>query len=123
MELNDRSGAERRLSARFPLAEGIRFRVLDRRGAQYEGTGVTVDMSRGGLLFTTEMAPERGRLLECSVNWPVELDGGCPLKLVAVGHVVRSGAGAAAVKIEKYQFKTRGRSPLAGQINGASPRI
>ena len=109
MATNGRSGSERRLSARFPLAEGLRFRVLDRRGAQYEGTGVTVDMSRGGLLFTTDVAPECGRLLECSVNWPVELEGRCLLKLVAVGHVVRSGGGTAAVKIEKYQFKTRGR--------------
>ncbi|HWQ56587.1 MAG TPA: hypothetical protein VN442_23065 [Bryobacteraceae bacterium] len=106
-------GVERRLSTRFPIAEEIRFRVLDRRGEPHEGTGLTVDMSRSGVLFTTSSVLAPGRLLEVSVNWPVALDGTCPLKFVAVGHVVRTGRGLAAVKIEKYQFKTRGKATAA----------
>lgn len=106
-------GIERRLSTRFPIAEEIRFRVLDRRGDPQEGAGLTVDMSRSGVLFTTTEALAPGRLLEVSVNWPVALDGTCPLKFVAVGHVVRTSHGLAAVKIEKYQFKTRGKAAAA----------
>ena len=48
-------------------------------------------------------------MLEVSVNWPVALDGTCPLKLVAVGYVVRSTGDIAVLGFEKYQFKTRGR--------------
>jgi hypothetical protein len=104
---------ERRLTSRFPIAEEIHFRTLDRRGAELRGSGTTVDIGSNGLLFTTETAVANGRMLELSLNWPVALDGTCPLKLVAVGRVVRIGEGVAAVKIEKYQFKTRRRTPAA----------
>jgi hypothetical protein len=49
-----------------------------------------------------------GRTVELSVNWPARLDGTCPLKFVAVGRVIRSEPHRAAVRIERYQFKTRG---------------
>ncbi len=109
------TSTNRRLSKRFPITEEVRFRLLDRRGTPEDGTGVTVDMSRSGVLFTTEKDLAAGRLLEISVNWPVALNGDCPLKLVAMGHVVRSGPGSAAVKIERYQFKTRGRGAPANR--------
>ena len=101
---------ERRSSGRFPIAEELRYHVLDQRGGQLDGSGTTVDMARGGIRFQTSTPPSQGRLLEVSVNWPVALEGTCPLKLVAVGRVVRSNANIAVLRIEKYQFKTRGRT-------------
>jgi hypothetical protein len=47
--------------------------------------------------------------VEVSVDWPAQLNGVCPLKFVAMGRVVRSDPHQAAVRIERYQFKTRGR--------------
>ena len=49
-----------------------------------------------------------GQTVEISVNWPARLDGTCPLKFVAMGKIVRVDAGRAAVRIEKYEFETRG---------------
>ena len=91
------------------MAEEVQFRLLD-SAVHQAGAGVTIDMGRGGVLFSTPVPPPQGRLLEVSVNWPVALGGTCPLKFVAVGHVVRSTGTMAAVKIERYQFKTRGRA-------------
>lgn len=109
------SSSERRSGSRFPLAEEVRFHPLDGSAIlQPDGTGTTVDMGRGGVLFTSAAPPAQGRLVEISVNWPVALNGTCPLKFVAVGHVVRSSGTLAAVKIERYQFKTRGRAPRQG---------
>ena len=102
--------SDRRSSGRFPIEEEIRFHILDQRGGQLDGSGTTVDMARGGIRFQTNTPPSQGRLLEVSVNWPVALEGTCPLKLVAVGRVVRSGDNNAVLRIEKYQFKTRGRA-------------
>jgi len=51
-----------------------------------------------------------GRLVEVAVNWPVRLNGACPLQFVAVGKVIRSEATQAAVQIARYEFKTRGSS-------------
>jgi hypothetical protein len=52
-------------------------------------------------------------MVEISVNWPARLGGTCPLQLVATGRVVRSEADKAAVKIERYEFKTRSSSGLS----------
>lgn len=89
--------------------EEVHYRILDRVPGKLDGTGITVDMSRNGLLFTTDDPLPPGRTLEVSVNWPVALDGVCPLKLVATGRVVRTSGALTAMRIERYQFKTRGR--------------
>jgi hypothetical protein len=72
------------------------------------GVGRTLDIGSGGILFTTEERLPIGRLVELAMNWPVRLDGVCPLQFVAVGKVVRSDATKAVVQIERYEFKTRG---------------
>jgi hypothetical protein len=59
------------------------------------------------LLFTTEEKLPIGRHVEISMNWPARLGGTCPLKFVASGRVVRAEAGKAAVRIERYEFRTR----------------
>jgi hypothetical protein len=72
------------------------------------GLGTTVNIGSGGILFTTEERLPLGRMVELSVNWPARLDGTCPLQFVATGRVVRSEPTRAAVRIERYEFKTRG---------------
>jgi hypothetical protein len=41
------------------------------------------------------------------------LEGGCPLKFVAVGRVVRAEENQAAVQIEQHEFRTRRTRELA----------
>jgi hypothetical protein len=64
-------------------------------------------MASGGLLFTTEEQLPVGRTVEVAVNWPARLDGTCPLKFVATGRVTRSETNRAAIRIERYEFRTR----------------
>jgi hypothetical protein len=71
------------------------------------GAGKTLNIGSGGVLFTTEEKLPLGRPVEISVNWPARLGGTCPLKFVAMGKVVRSEAARAAVRIERYEFRTR----------------
>jgi len=99
--------SDRRGSNRFPFREEVRYRILSAKAAGGECYGRTIDMSSGGVLFTTEAALPHGRLIEIAVNWPARLGGVCPLQFVAVGRVVRSDSASAAVHIRKYQFKTR----------------
>ena len=109
---------DRRGTSRFPVQEEIRYRVLHAKGAPTNGVGTTLDIGSGGILFTTEDRLPMGRLVEVSVNWPVRLGGSCRLQFVAVGKVVRSEAGKAAVRIERYQFKTRGAAVMALAATG-----
>jgi hypothetical protein len=98
---------DRRETGRFPVRENVRYRVLHSKAAATSGVGQTLNIGSGGILFTTEERLPMGRLVELSVNWPVRLGGSCPLQFVAVGKVVRSDPTRAAVRIERYQFKTR----------------
>ena len=104
---------ERRQTSRFPVREEVRYRVLQARAVQLTGAGKTLDMSSGGVRFTTSEKLPQGRTVELSVNWPARLEGTCLLQLIATGHVVRSDHSTAAVRIERYEFRTRGATALA----------
>ena len=105
--LNNQRG-ERRSSGRFPIHQEVRYTVLEGRQRSEAGTGQTLDMSSGGILFTTQDPLHTGKRLEVSVNWPARLDGTCRLKLVALGRVVRTDGERAAITIEQYEFRTQG---------------
>jgi len=77
------------------------------KSGMISGSGTTLNIGSGGILFTTEDRLPVGRTVELSVNWPARLDGTCPLQFVATGRVVRSEQNRAAVRIERYEFKTR----------------
>src|SRR5215831_20689236 len=107
---------ERRGTSRFPLREDVRYRVVQSKSQKIFGLGTTLNIGSGGVLFTTEDPLPLGRLVELSVNWPARLDGICPLQFVATGRVVRSEPTCAAVRIERYEFKTRSLKPAAATV-------
>jgi hypothetical protein len=109
---------ERRASRRFPIEQELLYRTLDHKAVAPEnGTGKTVDISSGGMLFATQQRLRFGKRVEVSVNWPAKLDGGCLLKFVAVGRVVRVEDTRAAISIEQYEFRTR----RARELSAAAP--
>jgi|SRR5271157_1059182 len=101
---------DRRGTIRFPVREELKYKVLHPKAAALTGSGQTLNIGSGGILFTTQDRLPLGRQVEISVNWPARLDGTCALKFVATGRVVRAEARQAAVRIERYEFKTRGAS-------------
>ena len=103
---------DRRNTIRFPVKEELRYRVLHNKNAGLSGSGHSINMGSGGMLFTTQDRLPVGRQVEISVNWPARLDGTCLLKFVAIGRVVRAEAQQAAVRIERYEFRTRRESPV-----------
>ena len=72
------------------------------------GVGKTVNISSGGVWFTTENTLTPGMPVELSMNWPVLLHDSCPMKLMIYGCVIRSSEKGAAVSIERYEFRTQG---------------
>jgi hypothetical protein len=100
------------LLASFAYRAGVRYRVFQSKAVQLVGAGKTVDFSSGGVLFTTSEPLPTGRLVEISVTWPARLDGTCPLQFVATGRIVRADAANAAMRIERYEFKTLSSAAL-----------
>jgi hypothetical protein len=101
---------DRRSSIRMAIEREIHYKVLGRRKGivKQAGSGRTVNISSGGMLFTTEATIAAGERVEVSVSWPAKLRGVTPLKLVALGHVVRRDEREAAIVIEKHEFKPVG---------------
>lgn len=100
--------AERRKGDRFPIIRDLCYKVLSRRGAAIPGCGKTINISSTGVLFSAPAPIDPGKRVELSIDWPVQLDGNCGLKLVALGHVIRCKSDSIAVEIDSYEFRTRG---------------
>ena len=98
------------------MQEQVRYRVVHNRKCNLSGAGKTLNIGSGGILFTTDQLLPVGRTVELSVSWPARLDGTCPLQFFATGRVIRSDESKAAVRIERYEFKTRARAN--GAANG-----
>ena len=100
---------DRRVSHRLPIEREVRYKVLGvKKAVSYTGSGKTLDMSSRGVLFTTESRLPEGVTVEIAISWPAQLEDATHLKLVAVGVLVRSDEGQAAISIQSYEFKTRG---------------
>jgi hypothetical protein len=104
--------ADRRSADRYPIERQVRYKVLSKKSGDETGTGTTINMSSGGVLFTTEHLLLPGKRLELAISWPAQLNGTCALKLVAKGRVVRYEDGRAAIQIQQYEFRTQGSSGL-----------
>jgi hypothetical protein len=104
------SERERRLKRRFQIEQDVRYKMLYGQRIAEMGSGRTANISSSGVWFTTENMLTIGMPVEISMNWPVLLNETCPMKLMIYGCVVRSNEKGAAVAIERYEFRTQGRS-------------
>jgi hypothetical protein len=104
---------DRRASNRMPIEREVRYKVMGgKKSIKQVGLGKTLNMSSGGVLFTTETPLPAGERVELNVSWPAQLNDTLPLKLVAMGRLVRADDGQAAISVERYEFKTRGSNGL-----------
>ena len=103
----DSGGADRRTNARFPCRLAVSYQALEHPFLSGVATSETLNISSKGLLFSTDEPLQPGQLLQVSVDWPARLENQVPLKLVAEGRIVRNLNGLAAMRIDKYEFRTR----------------
>ena len=99
---------ERRVKRRFEIAEELNYKMLYGQRISETGSGKTLNISSGGVRFTTESALTIGMPIEVSMGWPVLLNDSCPMKLMIYGCVIRCDENGAAVAIERYEFRTQG---------------
>ena len=97
---------ERRQSTRFPIEQDVRYRLKGHRPPVI-GEGRTINLSSGGVLFTTDRILAKGSPVQMEINWPVLLDDSRPLNLVARGPIIWCDGEKAAMKFEGWEFYTR----------------
>ncbi|MGA2146290.1 MAG: hypothetical protein ABSH49_15150 [Bryobacteraceae bacterium] len=101
---------ERRMKRRFQIEQDVRYKMLYGQRIAETGSGRTLNISSGGVWFTTDSMLATGMPIELSMTWPVLLNDSCAMKLMIYGCVVRSNEKGAAVAIERYEFRTMGRA-------------
>ncbi len=97
--------SDRRTCRRYPL----RFAIEVRTPGEWQPgvSGTTIDISSQGMAVQARAEWNLGTAVEISVSWPVKLNQACLLKLVVTGEVVRSHGGVTAIRLQRYQFRTR----------------
>jgi hypothetical protein len=87
----------------------LRWTVLNRKTGPLSGRGETTDVSSSGFAFRSDAPLTPGCRLELDVEWPAELDGHVPMKLVVTGKVVRVDGFIVCVTIDRREFRTSAR--------------
>jgi hypothetical protein len=115
---------DRRTKSRFPMQRDVRYKVLKDGTTLEAGSGQTIDMGSGGVLFQVERDLSEGAFIQLSVSWPVLLDDSCPMRLVIFGRVLRSVGRKCACSIDKYEFRTQARviQPPAARVDTSLAR-
>jgi hypothetical protein len=102
--------SDRRVSQRYPLHLAVKCRRIEPHSSWSELIyGESLNISSTDLLFTSTEAFLPGQAIEAFIEWPIRLDNRVRLTLVVEGTVVRSAEDRSAMRIERYQFRTRGR--------------
>jgi len=98
----------RRARRRFPIQQDVRYQCVKGSRISSVGAGKTLEISSREVRFTTQQPLKRGQKMRLSVDWPAMLHNTCRMKLEISGWILDSEEGEAAVKIERYEFRTRG---------------
>jgi hypothetical protein len=102
----DKIAGDRRSDRRYDIALDLRWKVIRRRRVLDAGTGTTLDLSSGGILFETDRQLPTGLNVELSISWPVLLHNVAPLQLVVTGRIVRASGRRTAVRMMQHEFRT-----------------
>ena len=104
----DNIGGDRRFDRRYRIDLELRWKLVRRRKTRDAGSGRTIDLSSGGVLFDATRPLPVGMNVELSISWPVLLHNVAPMQLVISGRVVRSMGSHAAVHMTQHEFRTVG---------------
>jgi hypothetical protein len=113
---------DRREDRRYPASADVTYHVVDgESGTILAGTGRTVNISAGGVLFDSGRQLPVGSAIELSVAWPGRVGETAVLKLWAAGEIVRSAGNRTAVRVMQYEFRARRAvtSVFSGEIQAS----
>ena len=114
------NGEEPNQPRRYPLRLHVKY--SDPESYADLGIGTTTEISSRELRFSTNEQLPVGRFVRVAVDWPVELDVGCQLRLIIVGRVTQSTNELSVVAIKQYEFRTRAGSRSVQEILNGSVR-
>src|SRR3954471_23227042 len=96
---DERIHGDRRCDRRYNIPLELKWKLVRRRKVLESGTGRTIDLSSGGLLFDAARPLPVGLNVELSISWPALLHNVAPMQLVISGRIVRAEGSRIAVQM------------------------
>jgi hypothetical protein len=104
------ANGDQRSHRRHPVTLELEYKLFKRGRVVQLGSGRTLNVSSGGVLFEANEALALDGLIELIISWPAFLEGICPLKLVMRGRVVRNDdSNQVAISVTHHEFRTARR--------------
>lgn len=100
---------DRRTSFRCPIRLAVEYKIVGSKNT-ITGTGLTMDLSSGGVSFLCGEVLPLGYGATLSIAWPVTLNDGVALRFHVEGKVVRVEEHLSVVNIQRYVFRTTRQS-------------
>ena len=104
MELPVNQANERRSDRRYRIEAPVQFSAIYDRRDSCSGSGTTLNLSNGGVLFETDQTLQEGIDVELSIAWPARTDN-ISVELNAIGTTIRAAGGRIAVSIRYYEYR------------------
>ena len=104
--------ADQRAHRRYPIGLVVEYKLLSKGRIERLGSGKTLNVSSGGVCFESDAPlPVKGSI-EIVMNWPLLLEGVCPLRLIMRGRIVRNNGQLVAIQAKHHEFRTGGTRTL-----------
>ena len=95
---------DRRVGRRYDLKLELSWNLMWGRRVLDGGTGTSVNLSSGDILFDAGRTLRRGRKVELFISWPVLLHDTVPLQLIISGRILRRSGTCAAIQIGQHHI-------------------
>src|SRR5207247_17235 len=118
----DTISGDRREDRRYQIQLELKWKLIRRRRVLDTGTGHTIDLSSGGILFDAGRHLPEGLNVELSLTWPVLLHNVAPMQLVVYGRIKRISGRLVAVQTTQHEFRTAGVSADYRNLSVPPPR-
>jgi hypothetical protein len=115
-DLTQKEPQERRVHKRYATRLPLLYHVMHRQHVVQSGSGITANMSSGGIWFRADSVLSVGLAVELLIEWPATPRHQGPVLLNVQGRVVRAGHQGVAVRIERYSFES---APVVGGPTGS----
>ena len=106
MDVRNVREMDRRINRRYDLRLPLHYRVAQKGLPPRTGSGMTCDLSAGGISFRCRRPLPIGAHIEVTVAWPARYAEVYPIDLVITGFVVRSDSSRTAIRVTSRRFRT-----------------
>jgi hypothetical protein len=101
----EKKATERRVNPRFGLRLPMRYRISQKGIPDRMGSGMTYEISAGGMSFRCRKPLPEGAHIDAVVDWPAKYEGVYPIDLQVSGFVMRSDTGRTAVRLTSSKLR------------------